>query len=216
MTTPPASNAINAALVTMQIGMIGALTDNAAEAMIAGDVAATLKLKIPLNFHIISSRAVAATQDYRTTLERLGGSDVTEVGEDGVARRVFKPWLKDAIESDRKELGQIIQDGVKKGTPLKELEKQIGAVFDNREINAKLAAFQETKALYNKGSFDRYNEMNVQQGIWHHMDPQPNPREEHQDLDGQVFDLDDPIWFELDLPYCHCRCEPVLSVGGGE
>jgi SPP1 gp7 family putative phage head morphogenesis protein len=211
MAPPPDS--IDKAYQIMKASYIDTLTNNAADALIAGEVRASNLLRIPLNFNLINSRAVSATLDYRQTLERFGGSDVTEIGEDGVARRVFKPWLNDMIQSDKERVGQIIQDAVKQGTlPEKALED----VFTAREHDAALTAYQETKALYNKGTFDRFSHESVQQATWKHMDPQPDPREEHQALDGQVFDLDDPIWAELDLPNCHCRAIPVLPVGGPE
>lgn len=208
MAPPPDS--IDKAYQIMKASYIDTLTNNAADALIAGEVRASNLLRIPLNFNLINSRAVSATLDYRQTLERFGGSDVTEIGEDGVARRVFKPWLNDMIQSDKERVGQIIQDAVKQGTlPEKALEE----VFANQEHNAALTAYTETKTLYNKGTFNRFHSEGVQRGIWHHMMPQDQPREEHMDLDGKIFDLDDEIWNELSLPYCHCWCEPVL-VGG--
>ena len=208
MAPPPDS--IDKAYQIMKASYIDTLTNNAADALIAGEVRASNLLRIPLNFNLINSRAVSATLDYRQTLERFGGSDVTEIGEDGVARRVFKPWLNDMIQSDKDRVGQIVQDAVKQGTlPEKALEE----VFANQEHNATLTAYQETKALYNKGTFDRFSHESVQQATWKHMDPQPDPREEHQALDGQVFDLDDPIWALLDEPNCHCQAIPVLNFG---
>jgi uncharacterized protein with gpF-like domain len=89
-----------------------------------------------------------------------------------------------------------------------------------REHNAALTAYQETKALYNKGTMQRFAHENVQRGIWRHSDPQQNPREEHQARDGKVYDLTDLIWDELNLPNCKCRCEPVIvgrtAISGGE
>jgi len=211
MAPPPDS--IDKAYQILKASYIDTLTNNAADALIAGEVRASNLLRIPLNFNLINSRAVSATLDYRQTLERFGGSDVTEIGEDGVGRRVFKPWLNDMIQSDKERVGQIVQDAVKQGTlPEKALEE----VFANQEHNAALTAYQETKALYNKGTFDRFSHESVQQATWKHMDPQADPREDHQALDGQVFDLDDPVWAELDLPNCHCRAIPVLPVGGPE
>jgi SPP1 gp7 family putative phage head morphogenesis protein len=145
-------------------------------------------------------------------LERFGGSDVTVVDHAGRISRVFKPWLNDAIQSDREEIGKIIDSAIKEGTPLKQVEQALDEVFAMREHNAKLTAYQETKALYNQGTMDRFEEEGVQRGIWHHMDPQQNPREEHQELDGQIFDLDDPVWDLMNEPNCRCWCEPVTGL----
>lgn len=209
MVPPPET--IDSALEIMKAAFTDTLTANAADALIAGDVRASNLLRLDLNFALVSSRAVEATQSYRAMLERYGGSDVTEVGPDGIARRVFKPWLDDAIKSDREEISRIVADAVESGKPLKQVEQALDEVFAMREHNAKLTAYQETKQLFNKGTMDRFNSEGIQRGTWRHMDPQPNPREEHQALDGRVFDIDDPVWNEMDLPNCHCYMEPVIE-----
>lgn len=210
----PQPDTLDLALELFGKQMIETLTDNAVDAVIAGQVVATHQMGVALNMHLVSSRAVELSRTYRTSLERFGGSEVTKM-INGRPTRVFEPWLKDGIAADKERIGQIIADGVERGTPLKELEKQLDEVFAMREHNAKLTAYQETKALYNAGTIDRYKEENVQRGEWVHMDPQNDPREDHQDLDGKVFDIDDPIWDELNLPNCHCRMRPVLVGAAG-
>ena len=209
MTPPP--DTIDRAYELMKAAFIDTLTSNAADAFIAGEVRASALFRIPLNFNLINSRAVSATLDYRQTLERFGGSDVTVI-ENGIAKRVFKPWLTDAVQTDKEQIGAIINGAIREGTPLRQVEQALDEVFAMREHNAALTAYQETRALYNKGTMQRFAHENVQQGVFHHMDPQEHPREEHQALDGKVFDLDDPVWNLLDEPYCHCWCEPVTSI----
>jgi SPP1 gp7 family putative phage head morphogenesis protein len=207
MTPPP--DTIDRAYELMKASFIDSLTSQAAEAFIAGEVTATKRMGMALNFNLINSRAVSATLDYRQTLERFGGTDITVI-ENGVAKRVFKPWLDDAVTADKEQIGKIISDGIREGQSLKQIEKALDGVFSMQEHNAKLTAYQETKALYNKGTMQRFAHENVERGIWHHMDPQPNPREDHQELDGKVFALSDPVWNLMDEPNCHCYCEPVI------
>jgi hypothetical protein len=209
MAPPP--DTIDKAYQIMKSSFIDALTNNAADALIAGEVRASNLLRIPLNFNLINSRAVSATLDYRQTLERFGGSDITVIGEDGIARRVFKPWLSDMIDADKERVGSIIQDAMKNGTVP---EKELADVFAMQEHSAKLVAKVETKALYNKGTFERFNHERVQRGVWRSPGPHENPRDWHEEMDGKEFDLDDPVWAELDLPNCHHYCEPVINFGG--
>ena len=208
MTSPP--DTIDKAFELMTAAYIETLVENAADAFIAGEVRASNIMRVGLNFNLINSRAVSSTLDYRQTLERFGGSDVTEIGADGVARRVFKPWLKDAATADKETIGAIIEDGIRTGKPLKQIEQALDEVFSMREHNAKLTAYQETKALYNKGTMQRFAHENVQRGIWRSPGPHENPREDHESWDGNVYDLSDPIWNELDLFNCHHYCEPVI------
>lgn len=212
MVPPP--DTIDMAYETMKAAFVETLTSNAADAFVAGEVRAvrqmaTIKPAIQLNFALINSRAVEATKNYRETLVRLGGSEVTEIVH-GRPVRVFKPWLKDAIESDKEEIGKIVRDAIETGKPLRQVEEALDEVFAMREHNAKLTAYQETKALFNKGTMDRFADEQVTRGIWHHMDPQQDPREEHQELDGKTFDLDDPVWDLMNEYNCHCWCEPVI------
>lgn len=208
MVPPP--DTIDRAFETMKATWIDTLVSNAADAVVDGEVRATRQLGIGLNFNLINSRALKATRQYREMLEQFGGSDVTVV-ENGRITRVFKPWLKESIEADRQTVGAIIQDAVETGKPLKQVEESLDEVFAMREHNAKLTAYQETKALFNKGTMDRFADEGVARGIWHHMDPQTAPREEHQALDGKVFPLDDPVWDLMNEPNCHCWCEPVIT-----
>jgi SPP1 gp7 family putative phage head morphogenesis protein len=208
---PP--NDIDKAFDTMKQSMIDALTSNAAEALIAGDVKALTLLKMPLNFSLISSRAVEATKQYRIELERYGGSDVVNI-VNGVPKREFVPWLDDMIQTQKEDVGKIIADAIKAGTNRRDITKQLDAVFVNQEHNSALVAFQETKKLYRAGSDARYEEMNIQRFTWAHLAGQSAPRPEHEALDGQEFEGDDPIWLLQLECNCHCDKIPVLTVGG--
>ncbi|MFA5380133.1 MAG: phage minor head protein [Dehalococcoidia bacterium] len=204
---PP--DTIPGAFDVLKASFIDTLAANAADAFVAGEVRAVKQLGIGLNLSLINSRAVEATKQYRETLVRFGGSDVVEV-INGRPTVVFKPWLKDAVESDLNEIGKIINNGVMNGTPLKQVEQALDEVFAMRKKNAALTAFQETKALYQKGTMDRFRDEGIGRAEFVHMDPQTAPREEHQALDGQVFDLDDPVWNLLNEPNCHCYARPII------
>jgi SPP1 gp7 family putative phage head morphogenesis protein len=200
MTPPP--DTVDKAYQILKASYIDTLTNNAADALIAGEIRASNLLRIPLNFNLINSRAVSATLDYRQTLERFGGSTI---------QGKFVPWLNDSIQSKREAVGEIVQEAMKTGQLP---EKALDAIFTQQEHDAALVAYQETKRLYVKGSMDRYAHEHVQQAEWVHLDPQEDPRPEHQELNGQVFDLDDPIWQELEAYNCHCYARPILPLGG--
>lgn len=203
--------ALDLAFEALKEGTINALVSNAVDANIAGQIKATKQLRAPLSFNLINSRAVEATKDYRESLIRFGGSDIVNVDTNGMARKEFKPWLSDAIESDRDRVGTIISDAIKNGTPRRDVVKQLDTVFTEREHNSELTAFQEMKKIYREASDARFDEENIQRFTWYHLPGQLDPREEHESLDGREFDADDPIWL-LQLEYnCHCDKVPVLS-----
>lgn len=204
MPNPP-PNTIDQAYEVMRLALIESLVDNAINANIAGQVKAGLLMKMPLNFELVSSRAVAAVQPYKLGLIEGGGSDI---------QGKFVPWLDDMIRSERERVAAIVESGIREGTALKDISKKLDGVFVEAQHNAQLTAFQETKRLYTRGTFERYKEERIQQLEWVHLDPQENPREEHQALNGQVFDIDDPIWNELEAYNCHCSARPVLNLPG--
>jgi hypothetical protein len=52
----------------------------------------------------------------------------------------------------------------------------------------------------------------VDEWIWHHLDPQPHPRPEHQRREGQVFSSKrKPPEMPGELPFCKCWSEPKLD-----
>jgi SPP1 gp7 family putative phage head morphogenesis protein len=210
---PPNPKTIDDAFDVMKAAYIGTLVNNAVDALVDGEVRAATQLRMPINFQLISSRAVEATKGYRQQLERFGGSEITVVDEAGRITREFKPWLKTAIESEKEAVGKIIQDAIKKGSSIDTIEAQLNPLFDTIGNNSRTVAYNETKKLYNEGTFNRFADENIQRGIFRHMDPQDDPREDHQALDGMEFDLDDPVWALLDEIFCHCWCEPVLNLG---
>jgi hypothetical protein len=164
----------------------------------------------PLKFNLVSSHAVVAGKVWREKIIKSGGSDVTEKGPDGVARRVFNPWLANATPAEREQIADIITSSIETGKPLKVVARELKKISAMHGLDADLVAYQETRFLFNKGTFDRFAQEDLKSGIWHHMDPQENPRIEHQELNGKEFPLGNPIWNELYLEECKCWCEPVI------
>jgi len=162
-----------------------------------------------LRFNLVNSHAVALGKIYKESLIKRGGSDITEVGEDEIARRVFNPWLAGVAPSDRERIANVITSAIETGKPLKAVSKELKTIPAMSKHDTDLIAQRETKAIFHKATMDRFNDEGIQQGIWHHMSPQENPRPDHEERNGQTFDIDDPIWNEMMLPGCKCWCEPV-------
>lgn len=179
------------------------LSGGAVSMSISGGAEAYFLMGIPTKkgMQYLKPYAIAKAAAYRTLLEQ-GGSLIN--GE-------FKPWLSTHYSESVTTLNDIVSNAKLEGKTLNEIEKLLINEFDYEERYARLAAYQETKRLYTEAEFDRYKQEGVGMGIWHHMDPQDNPREEHQARDGEMFALDDPVWNELDDFNCHCWCEPVVD-----
>jgi len=203
---------ITAAADTLRKDTVEALTRGSVISSVEGQEHAASTLGIRLNFNLVNSYAVEKARDYRDLLRRAGGSMIN--GE-------FKPWLTDAIEADRKAVSDIVTKAVSKegGSTLKDIRKGLDEVFTQGEHNSALVAYQETRRLLNDGTNQRWKDEGIEKGIFHHLDPQLDPRPEHQAMDGREVDINDPdIQAMLNDYNCHCWIEPIIpgtSAAGG-
>lgn len=162
-----------------------------------------------LNFNLINSHSVALGKIYKETLIKRGGSDITEIGEDGTACRVFNPWLADASLADRERIADIIISSIKTGNHPKSVGKELKMIPVMSGLDTNRIAEREIKYLLVAGTMDRFASENIQQGTWHTLDI---GEKNHIGLNGKVFDLDDPVWNMLYQDECKCYCEPVLHI----
>jgi SPP1 gp7 family putative phage head morphogenesis protein len=160
-----------------------------------------------LSFNLTNSRAVALGEIWKDRLIRDGGSDITEIGEDGLTRRIFYPWLQNASKEDRAHIGEIIVNAIKSGAVIKKIAKELKTIPIMKDLDTELIASRETRFLYLSGTMQRYTDENIQQGTWIAIDPQET---RHMQMNDKTYDIDDPIWNELFIDGCKCRCEPVL------
>jgi SPP1 gp7 family putative phage head morphogenesis protein len=191
---------INAFTKTLMRDYGNALAFSASEAYLSGQFRASRLLRIPFSFHLVNLEAIARVANYKHDLITKGGSVID--GE-------FKPWLKDMAEEARNRVTQVVEEGIKNGTPLQQVKKALDEVFTMQEHKSQLVAYQETRRLFNEGTSDRFRDEGIEEFIWHHMDPQNDPRPEHQEWDGQVFTADSLP--SLDEYNCHCWIEPVTG-----
>lgn len=208
MVPPPAAmdRIITAAADTLMSDTIKGLTRGSVISSIEGQEHAAATLGISLNFDLVNSYAMENAKDYRDLLVKKGGSMIG--GE-------FKPWLKDAIETDRKAVTDIVMKGLEKGTPPSQLRKDLDLVFTAQEHDSALTAYQETRHLLINGTCDRWTDEGITQGTFHHLPGQLNPRPEHEEMDGRVYDINDPyVRAELEKPNCHCSIEPLIPAAG--
>jgi len=186
---------------------IRALTRGAVISSVEGQEHGAQTLGIQLNFTLVNSYAVEKARDYRDLLTSKGGSMID--GE-------FVPWLKDAVAADRKTVSDIVINGLKAGKPPSQLRKELETVLSAQEHNSALVAYQETRRLLNDGTNDRWTNEGIERAIYHHLDPQLDPRPEHQAMDGKVVDINDPeIQAMLNDYSCHCWLEPIIPEAGG-
>jgi SPP1 gp7 family putative phage head morphogenesis protein len=203
MAPPPEAidRLLNAAAAGLHDDTIKALTRGSVIASAEGQEHAAASLGVSLNFNLVNSYAMKKAIEYRDLLIRKGGSMIG--GE-------FKPWLADSIEVDRQAVSSIVTKGIEEGKTLRDLRKELDTVFTQGEHNSALVAYQETKRILSDGTDARWQQEGVEEAEWIHMDPQQDPRPEHQALDGKVFALTDPVWNKQDEYNCHCSKRPII------
>ena len=147
-----------------------------------------------------------AGKKYRDQLVRQGGSDILVRGEDGVIRRKFHAWLADAGSETRERAANLVLSSFETGTPFKDVGKELRKITGLCNRKSYALARREIRRLRHEREFNRYREEGVRQGVWR-LDLEEGT---HTCLKGKIFNLDNPVWKELDLENCVCWCEPVL------
>jgi SPP1 gp7 family putative phage head morphogenesis protein len=194
---------ISFAAETLKTDTIKALTEGAVMSSIEGQEYAASGVGATFNFNLVNSYAIRKAREYRDLLVNKGGAMIN--GE-------FKPWLDDMIAADRQAVTDIVTKGIEAGKPLRDLRKDLDQVFVQGEHNSALVAYQETRRLLNDGTKQRWSDEGIRQAIFHHLDPQLDPRPEHQAMNGRVVEIDDPdIQAMLNDYNCHCWLEPIIA-----
>ncbi|WOB87833.1 phage minor head protein [Providencia sp. PROV040] len=118
-------------------------------------------------------------------------------------------------------LRSISQGGEGAKTLLDEI-RHTGSVTESR---ANFIAVDQTRKITTAANYERMKSAGIRKAIWHHSGGSAEPREWHLQLDGEVFDLDNPPIIEPktgerglpgQLPNCKCFWTPVIDFSGEE
>jgi hypothetical protein len=166
------------------------------------------------SFHLENTKAVAVGKIWRERLAREGGSDVSEIGPDGIVHRSFKPWLANAAREERERIGDIIISSIVMGLSYDETARKLEAVPSMQKYDVFDIAMKEKRFIVDSGNINRYFEEGIKKGEWVCIDPL---EERHKKMNGKRFDLNDPIWAELYIEGCSCSIRPVIpGMGRGK
>ncbi|WP_336885671.1 phage head morphogenesis protein [Xenorhabdus sp. Sc-CR9] len=115
-------------------------------------------------------------------------------------------------------LRSISQAGEGSKTLLEEI-RHIGGVTEKR---AQFIAVDQTRKITTAANYERMKSAGIRKAVWHHSGGSAEPRQLHQKLDGQIFDLDNPPIIDErtgqrglpgELPNCKCFWTPVVDFG---
>lgn len=195
------------------------------------DAAADGSLDVPIEVHPavlerVGGRVAKKTHDETKRLvgiSRTGGN---------VDKKTLAKWRKtntDLIktlgDTQKDQLGDILDEATDKGWHVKELREKIQERFDVTKSHADLIARDQTLKLNGQLTKARQTAVGIEKFIWSTSSDE-RVREEHAALDGQVFSWDDlPTVDDEDdvMPGAQyqCRCVavaivPWLDEDGGE
>ena len=96
------------------------------------------------------------------------------------------------------------------------------------ELNyAKNRALDQTRKAYTSINMARMERLGIKRVKWLHSHGSNAPRKLHQEMNGNIYDLDKPPFIGRmynedvygwggDLPNCRCTCSPVFEIEGKE
>ncbi|WP_099115478.1 phage minor head protein [Xenorhabdus miraniensis] len=115
-------------------------------------------------------------------------------------------------------LRSVSQTGSGSKTLLDEI-RDIGGVTEER---AKFIAVDQTRKITTAANSARMKSSGIRKAVWHHSGGSAEPRELHLELDGEIFDLDNPPVINKktgrrglpgEEPGCKCFMTPVIDFG---
>lgn len=151
------------ALTDYHGNMIDALTTNAVNAHIAGDMKAFVDLELPIAKNLVQAEAMVYGQEYRALLRAEGASIIK-------GKKI--PWLAEQAASTRDEVYSIIETGLKEGKPVASIggkravpgtiahDLKETLIYD-ADYKYVRAARSEHARIQNQGALTRFEKNNI-------------------------------------------------------
>lgn len=109
------------------------------------------------------------------------------------------------------------------GNGLKDLVPQLTKLYNSNYKHAKLVALDQTRKAYTAVQVANMQRLGMKKFEWIHSGGGQHPRKQHEDWDGQIFDIDKPPVDKTfgpvmpgDAINCRCKMRLILDFGVGE
>jgi len=205
------------------------LTANAYSAHAYGDLSAVKELGLKMDFKLIDAEAIKFSENYGRELIKTGSSWIRGIPNKISSGKLIQsgdpfkwqkiPWLKDYTLSQRKQIIDIINSGLKSGKPLgvKEYLKggypkntiasDLSKIFKAQKSHASLVARTEFKRISKYGKLNRFAQQGIENVRWICAEPcvlcQP--------YCGKEYPLNAIPYDGLVHPNCMCVQTPVVK-----
>lgn len=120
--------------------------------------------------------------------------------------------IKNLTEDTSQRISALVLQAVQDGRSYDRLAADIGNAFDVSESRATLIARDQTGKLYGQINADQQKAAGIDKFVWRTSNDD-RVRDEHADLEGEVFSYDDPPDEGLPGEAVNCRChaEPYFE-----
>jgi len=115
-----------------------------------------------------------------------------------------------------------VMDSIAMGNGMKDLIPFFNSYSNGHKNYAKNRALDQTRKAFTSINMTRLKKVGIQKVEWMHSHGSNDPRKLHQELDGKVFDVNNPPFigvmygqrihgFGGVLPYCRCTVRPIID-----
>lgn len=152
--------------------------------------------------------------------DMLKGGPVGEIAKASVAENVS--LIKSIPEQYMQRVTNAVMRSITTGEGLKTLQPALKNIKGMTARRATLIAEDQTRKVYNSIAKGRMQAVGVGKFEWIHTGGSQKPRQEHIDMDGEIYSFDDlPVidsrtgerGIPGQLPNCRCTMRPVLDFG---
>lgn len=152
--------------------------------------------------------------------DMLKGGPVADIAKASVAENVA--LIKSIPEQYLNQVTGSVMRSITTGNGLQDLQPALKKYKGITERRATLIAEDQTRKVYNSIAKGRMQAVGIGKFEWIHTGGSQKPRQEHIDMDGEIYSFDDlPVidsrtgerGIPGQLPNCRCTMRPILDFG---
>lgn len=182
----------------------------------------------PMAEQMVDGAAKASSSSLHSSLEKLSGglSLKTNVGNP-ILDNIYKASVAEnvsLIKSIPQQYIDKVQGAVMRsittGNGLSDLIPALAQYEGQTHRRAELIALDQTRKAYSSINKGRMQAIGIKKFMWHHSGGGAHPREDHVEMDGEIFSFDDPPVIdqrtgERGIPgqavNCRCVASPIFD-----
>lgn len=187
----------------------------------------------PLAEGMVSDAEKSGTKALHASLQKLSGgmslktsvvnSPLQEIYKASVAENVSR--IKSIASEYLQKVEGAVMRSITTGNGLQDLVPALEQYEGQTHRRAKNIALDQTRKVYNSINRGRMEALGVQRFMWHHSGGGAHPREDHVDMDGEIYSFDNlPIIDKRtgergipgQAPNCRCTMSPVFDFAKDE